>query len=1045
MVSGSLSILSSATTSSFPPNSTTKNTSLSTPRIFNFNSSKQNPTFLKPTKFLRIRASSPSSSSTKLAGEDGSAEQFLQNNSIADFMRFKRGIDDRRGSGELQTAVVSYRKCFPWFLLQPFLQVDLVSTIHIADKEYFATLQKELEHYDCVLYEMVASRESLENRRNAGATKRLKGSRSRGFNILGCIQRQMARVLTLDFQLDCLDYQAENWYHADLDFETFKILQLEKGESFFTFARDMTLKSTKAMVLPGPIREDLGPWRSKLLWASRVLPMPLVGLVIIGSVCADVGSQASEYPELEALSRLDFGAAMKVFLAKRLTSEFTQVTADVEKRSVIIGERNRAAIEALQRAIEEGHNKIAILYGGGHMPDLGRRLREEFDMIPSRVQWITAWSIQKRDVKSSSLPFLKRMAEISGWPLNRYQTLALLLFSSILALDLWFWEIFFGTAANWISNAASETLQYIADRDMTEIPHPSSSGRLPPNRLHAPIQISKSVRRETNKGAVQLFLFARVKLFWVKNKNMLQEKLKVPFLSSKRGRSNNGSEKHVGFSSSHEGTTSSNSDRKTHMDVTEVGSQEPKNGEEDRTVHKKRASLNKYALAYIGVMSGAVLYIKDNLKITSIEEEILVGSLNVCSLIGSLASGKTSDMIGRRYTIVLSAATFFIGALLMGLAPSYAFLMMGRVIAGIGVGYSLMIAPVYTAELSPAMTRGFLSALPEVFINIGILLGYVSNYVLSGLPEHINWRLMLGIAAVPATAIGFGVLAMPESPRWLVMRGRIDEAKRILMRTSENAQEAETRLEEMARAALVEVSDIGKWRGQGAWKELLIRPTRPIRRILFAALGINFFMQASGNDAVVYYCPAVFRAAGIHNKQQLVGVTVIMGIAKTSFVLISALYLDKFGRRPLLLLGTAGMAFSLAGLGLGSKFLEHSGSKPTWVITLCILAVCADVSFFSIGLGPITWVYSSEIFPSRLRAQGSSLAVSLNRLVSGVVAMSFLSISEKITFGGMFFVLSGIMALGTVFFFFFLPETKGKSLEEIGTLFEDKKRDGSNG
>lgn len=391
--------------------------------------------------------------------EDGSAEQFLQNNSIADFMRFKKdGVDG--GTAELQTAVVSYRKRFPWSLLQPFLQVDLVSTIHIGDKDYFETLQKELEPYDCVLYEMVASRESLENRRSLTATKRIKGSRSRGFNILGCIQRQMARVLMLDFQLDCLDYQAENWYHADLDYETFKLLQTEKGESFFTFARDMTLKSTKAMVQHISIPEDLDPWRSKLLWASRVLPMPLVGLLIIGSVC-DSGSQASEYPELEALSRLDFGAAMKVFLAKRLTSEFTQVTTDVEEGSVIIGERNRAAVEALRRAIDEGNNKIAILYGGGHMPDLGRRLREEFDLVPSRVQWVTAWSIRNRILNSNSLPFLKTLAKVSGWPLNRYQTLALLIFSTVLAIDLWFWELFFGTAVDWISQVVSEALQYV--------------------------------------------------------------------------------------------------------------------------------------------------------------------------------------------------------------------------------------------------------------------------------------------------------------------------------------------------------------------------------------------------------------------------------------------------------------------------------------------------------------------------------------------------------------------------------------------------------
>ncbi|KAF4365425.1 hypothetical protein F8388_012790 [Cannabis sativa] len=409
---------------------------------------------------LKVKAVASSSASSPSPLEDGSADQFSQSSSIADFMRFKRGAVDV-SNGELQTAVVSYRKKFPWSILQPFLQVDLVSTIHIADKEYFKTLQEELESYDCVLYEMVASRESLENRRNSAVTKKLRSSRSRGFNILGCIQRQMARILTLDFQLDCLDYEAENWYHADLDFETFKLLQMEKGESFFSFARDMTLKSTKAMIQSASVREDLGPWRSKLLWASRVLPMPLVGLLIIGGVCADGESQSSEFPELEALSRLDFGAAMKVFLAKRLTSEFTQVTADVEESSVIIGERNRAAIEALNKSLDEGNNRIAILYGGGHMPDLGRRLREDFDLVPSRVRWITAWSIRNKDLKSNSIPFLKKMAEISGWPLNRYQTLALLIFSSVLALDLWFWELFFGTTVNWISQFASDFMYYV--------------------------------------------------------------------------------------------------------------------------------------------------------------------------------------------------------------------------------------------------------------------------------------------------------------------------------------------------------------------------------------------------------------------------------------------------------------------------------------------------------------------------------------------------------------------------------------------------------
>ncbi|RDX63208.1 Polyol transporter 5, partial [Mucuna pruriens] len=371
----------------------------------------------------------------------------------------------------------------------------------------------------------------------------------------------------------------------------------------------------------------------------------------------------------------------------------------------------------------------------------------------------------------------------------------------------------------------------------------------------------------------------------------------------------------------------------------------------------------------------------------------------------------------------------------MALAPSFAFILTGRIVAGIGVGYALMIAPLYTAELSPAMTRGFLTSLPEVFITLGILLGYIINYSLSSLPQHLSWRLMLGLAALPAIGISLGVIVMPESPRWLLIKGRFEDAKRVLLKISTTPDEAQSRLLEITKAA----SGPNLPHSHPVWKDLL-RPTRPIRRMLVTAIGINFFMQASGNDAVIYYCPEVFKAAGIHSKKHLFGVNVIMGIAKSSFVLLSALYLDKFGRRPLLLLGSFGMAVSLSALGLGSKILEESTRKPAWAVVLSIVAVCADVSFFSIGLGPITWVYSSEIFPLRLRAQGSSLAISVNRLVSGVVSMTFLTVSEKITFAGMFFVLAGIMVMATGFFYVFMPETKGKTLEEMETLFEDNNR-----
>ncbi|KAK4283753.1 hypothetical protein QN277_000673 [Acacia crassicarpa] len=447
------------------------------------------------------------------------------------------------------------------------------------------------------------------------------------------------------------------------------------------------------------------------------------------------------------------------------------------------------------------------------------------------------------------------------------------------------------------------------------------------------------------------------------------------------------------------------------------------------------ASVTSVLLGYdIGAMSGASILIKEDMKITYGEQEILVGVLNVFSLFGSLASGKMSDCIGRRYTIVFAAFTFLLGALLMGLAPNYWFLLVGRMVAGVGVGYALMIAPLYTAEISPAMSRGLLTSLPEVFIVFGILIGYIINYFLATLPLHLGWRIMLGIAAVPAIAIAISVVFMPESPRWLVMKGKIPSAKKVLLKTSRSPEEAEERLQEISTSTAAIAADQGN--RNIVWKELLVRPTPAVRRMLLTAIGMNFFMQASGNDAVVYYCPEVFRAAGISNKKHLFGVNVIMGLSKTFFVLVSAFRLDKFGRRPLLLIGSSGMAVSLAGLGLGSLVLYKSAEKPLWAIILSVVAVCADVSFFSIGLGPITWVYSSEIFPTRIRAQGSSLAISVNRLVSGVVAMTFLSISKKITFGGMFFVLCGIMVMGTVFFYAFIPETKGKSLEELETLFE---------
>ncbi|XP_066383966.1 polyol transporter 5-like [Miscanthus floridulus] len=485
----------------------------------------------------------------------------------------------------------------------------------------------------------------------------------------------------------------------------------------------------------------------------------------------------------------------------------------------------------------------------------------------------------------------------------------------------------------------------------------------------------------------------------------------------------------------------------------------------------KRPPLNKYALACavlasmnsillgydVSVMSGAQLFMKQDLKITDTEIEVLAGIINIFSLVGSLAAGRTSDWIGRRYTMVLAAAIFFAGALIMGLAPSYGILMLGRFVAGVGVGYALMIAPVYTAEVAPTSARGLLTSFPEVFINTGVLLGYVSNYAFHGLPVHLSWRVMFLVGAVPPLFLALGVLAMPESPRWLVMQGRIGDARRVLAKTSDSPAEAEERLADIKKAIgipdgvgdnddddVVVVARRSKQgsHGEGVWRDLLIRPTPPVRRILIACLGLQFFQQASGIDSVVLYSPRVFEKAGLRSDNNSLGATMAVGASKTLFILVATFFLDRVGRRPLLLTSAGGMVVSLVTLASALHAIDRlPEGQATPLAGVSIAAVLTFVASFSIGMGPIAWVYSSEIFPLRLRAQGCALGTAMNRIMSGAITMSFISLYKAITLAGSFYLYAGIAAAGWIFMFFFLPETRGRSLEDTEKLFgggEDK-------
>ncbi|XP_038708101.1 probable polyol transporter 6 [Tripterygium wilfordii] len=447
-----------------------------------------------------------------------------------------------------------------------------------------------------------------------------------------------------------------------------------------------------------------------------------------------------------------------------------------------------------------------------------------------------------------------------------------------------------------------------------------------------------------------------------------------------------------------------------------------------------------------GVMSGAMIFIEEDLKINDTQVQILAGILNICALVGSLLAGRTSDYIGRRYTIVLASTIFLIGSVLMGYGPNYGILFTGRCIAGIGVGFALMVAPVYSAEISSPSSRGFLTSLPELGIAIGILLGYLSNYSFSKVTLKLGWRLMLGIAAIPSLFLALGILKMPESPRWLVMQGRLGEAKKTLFDVSNTKEEAEARFREVKIAAGIDencdedvVKMAGKTQGEGVWKELILRPTPAVRRMLIAAVGIHFFEHATGIEAVVLYGPRIFKKAGVTDKQKLLLVTVGIGLTKFTFIFISTFLVDRVGRRKLLLISTTGAIVALATLGFSLTMVANSVEKLSWALALSIVSTYLYVAFFNFGIAPVAWIYSAEIFPLRLRAVGHSIGVAVNRLMNAIISMSFISIYKAITIGGAFFMFAGISVVAWLFFFFFCPETKGRSLEEMEEIFSKRR------
>eukprot|EP00612_Vaucheria_litorea_P001025 CAMPEP_0171452226 /NCGR_PEP_ID=MMETSP0945-20130129/415_1 /TAXON_ID=109269 /ORGANISM="Vaucheria litorea, Strain CCMP2940" /LENGTH=512 /DNA_ID=CAMNT_0011976843 /DNA_START=64 /DNA_END=1599 /DNA_ORIENTATION=- len=433
------------------------------------------------------------------------------------------------------------------------------------------------------------------------------------------------------------------------------------------------------------------------------------------------------------------------------------------------------------------------------------------------------------------------------------------------------------------------------------------------------------------------------------------------------------------------------------------------------------SSLTSVLLGYdVGVMSGAILYIGEDLNMTTVQKEMVVGSLNVIAAFGGLIAGKVSDKLGRRPAIALSCIIFMSGALMSSLANTFNILLIGRIITGVGCGCGFVVSPVYITEITPPAIRGRLVSLTDICINLGILLGYMTSFACESLipNDDLKWRAMLGLGIMPPVLILICLIGLPESPRWLIGKGKIKEGKEVLEKVLSTQEEVDETLKMIQKA----VND-REHLSEPGWMEVLWPSDNVIKAAAFVGLGLGFWQQATGSEAAVYYSPTVLADAGITSRGALLLGTCLVGCFKLGGELIAMSLLDSIGRKPLFITSAVLSTISLALLGLA--LLLQWPAMPT-LATLCMF-----MASFSIGIGPLTFVVAAEVFPLHIRGQAVSIVVFVNRFLSGAIALSYLSIAEALTPAGSFFAFAIISAISIFFYALCVPETKGKTLEQI--------------
>lgn len=411
-----------------------------------------------------------------------------------------------------------------------------------------------------------------------------------------------------------------------------------------------------------------------------------------------------------------------------------------------------------------------------------------------------------------------------------------------------------------------------------------------------------------------------------------------------------------------------------------------------------------------GIIASAQLYFAPEFHLSSTMQEVTVASLLAGAVVGVLIGGPVTDRFGRKKTLAVAAAAFIVGSLGSALAPDVSMLIVSRIVLGLCIGTSSLAVPSFIAEISPPAVRGRLVSMNQFLVTIGIFVAYLMGLALA--PAE-GWRWMLGLGAVPAAAMLAGIPFINETPRWLLTHGRAADARKVMGRLlPPDVIEQETQ----------EILDASREEHSFSVRSLLGPSMRPAILLGVVVAATN---QLVGVNAILYYAPTLLRRAGLGDSASLVS-TVGLGGTGVVFTVAALLVIDRLGRRPLLLTGTAGVSILLVLIGV---LYLLPPSTPANVAL--VASVIAYEALFNASLGISIWLINSEIFPTAIRAKAAGFGTVTHWSLNFIISISVLTLIQTITPSGLFWVFAAFGLLGFTYLYRYLPETRGRTLEDI--------------